>query len=207
MAIDKTQVTHVDPIGLGGLDWQWEHGDKFALIEAVALCTANDWDYPEWVRNIIGQAMANMYQAVYPEVDLDLSKPGRKRLPEARVDEGILALRLKKELAHSIDLLGLTIERTNAVKRRKETLRDLYLADIVAGRCTFVREPEPKFKGVNKAIGDLAVELEDGADPSPLEMYPEECFDASEHVIERAWKRYRDDMIRQYLDFPVDHLE
>ena len=41
MAIENTQVTRVDPIGLGGLDWQWENGDKFALVEAIALCAAN----------------------------------------------------------------------------------------------------------------------------------------------------------------------
>ena len=202
MKPEDTLVTHTDPIGLGGLDWQWEHGDKFALVEAIALCAANGWEYPEWVRKIVGEAMTNMYKAVYPEVDLNLSKPGRKRLPEIGVDEGELAERLKRELAHSLELLGLTMERTNAVKRRKETLRDLYLADIVAGRCTFIREPKPVFKGVNKAIGDLAVELEDGADPSPLEKYPAECFGASEHTIERAWKRYRNEMIQQYLDYP-----
>ena len=207
MTAKNTQITHADPIGLGGLDWQWEHGDKFALVEAIALCAANGWEYPKWVQKIIGQAMINMYQAVYPEVDLDLSKPGRKRLPKAGADEGKLADRLKKELAHSLDLLGLKMERTNAVKRRKETLRDLYLADIVAGRCTFIREPEPAFKGVDKAIGDLAVELKDGADPSPLEKHPEECFDASDHTIERAWKRYRDEMIQQYLDYPDDRSE
>ena len=207
MAIENTQVTHVDPIGLGGLDWQWEHGDKFALVEAVALCTANDWDYPEWVRKIIGQAMTNLYQAVYPKVDLDLSKPGRKRMPETRADEGKLALQLKKELAYSLDLLGLKMERTNAVKRRRESLRDIYLADILAGQCTFIREPKPTFKGVNKTIDKLAIELKEGADPSSLEKYPEECFDASEHVIGRAWKRYRDAMIQQYLEYPDDHFE
>jgi hypothetical protein len=207
MATENIIVTHSDPIGLGGLDWQWENGDKFALVEAIALCAANGWDYPDWVRNIIDQAMTNMYQAVYPEIDLDLSKPRRKRLPETQVDEGILADRLKKELAHSLDLLGLKMERTNAVKRRNETLRDLQLAEIVAGRCTFSREPKPAFKGVNKVIDSLAVDLKDGAEPPPLEKYPEECFDASEHVIERAWKRHRDEMIRQYLELPDDHFE
>lgn len=202
MTTKNNQVTHADPIGIGGLDWQWQNGDKFALVEAIALCTVNDWEYPEWVRKIIGEAMTNMYQAIYPEIDLNLSRPGRKRFPEIKADEKKLVDRLKKELAHSLDLLGLKMERTNAVKRRKETLRDLHLANIIAGRCKLIREPEPTFKGVDKAIGELAVELARGADPSPLEKYPEECFDASDHTIERAWKRYRDEMIQQYLEYP-----
>lgn len=207
MTTKDTQVTHNDPIGLGGLDWQWAHDDKFALVEAVALCTANGWNYPEWVRKIIGEAMTNMYQAVYPDVDLDLSKPGRKRLPEMDIDESLLADELKRELAYSLDLLGFTMERTNAVRRRKITARDLYLADLVASRCTFVRKPEPKFKGVNKVIQNLAAELMDGADPSPLEKHPEACVGANEHAIERAWKRYLGEMIQQYLDYPDDHTE
>jgi hypothetical protein len=201
------RIVDQEPAALLGLDWQWENGDKFALVEAIALCTTNEWEYPDWVQKIIGQAMVNMYQAVYPEVDLDLSKPSKIQLPKAGIDKGKLARRLKKELAQSLDLLGLKIDKSNAVKRRKETLRDLHLANIIAGRCKFIREPAPRFKGVDKAIDGLAVALADGADPSPLEKYPDECFDASDHIIKRAWKRHKDKMIQQYLIYPEVHPE
>ena len=190
------------PAALLGLDWQWENGDKFALVEAVAHCTENGWEYPDWVRKVIGEAMSNMYKAVYPDVDLDLSKPGRKRLPEMGVDESKLADRLKKELAHSLDLLGLAIEKTNAVRRRKITIRDLHLADFIAGLCQFVPGPNPKFKGVNKAIRKLAAELDYMDGDPPLKRYPVECWGAAEHIIKRAWKRHRDEMVALYSDLP-----
>lgn len=198
----NTTVGYKDPIGLGGLDWQWKQSDKFALVEAVALCSANGWTYPEWVRNIIGEAMMNMFKAVHPDVDLDMSKPGRRRLPGVGFDEKKQADRLKTELAHSLDLLGLAIEKTNAVRRRKITIRDLHLAEFIAGLCRFVREPNPKFKGVNKAIRKLAAELDYMDGDPPLKRYPVECWGAPEHTIKRAWKRHRDEMVALYSDLP-----
>jgi hypothetical protein len=182
---------------LGGLDLQWANGDKFALVEAVALCNANNWKYPDWVSKVIGKAMVDLYRAVYPDVDLVRDFIGKKNLPEISSNELKLAERLKGERGRTLEALGLTIDRANAVQRRKETLRDMQLAELVAERCRFVLKPKPRFRGSNKAIPKLTDEFEKSEG-----NFPAECRGASEHMIKRAWSRYRDEMVKLHLNFP-----
>jgi hypothetical protein len=189
------------PVALLGLDWQWENGDKFALVEAVALCTANGWEYPDWVRDKIGEAMTNLYQAVYPELELDVTNPKERSISILKFEEREIAKRLKQELAQSLDLLGLKIEKTNAIKRRRITIRDLHLANLVAEKCRFVERPRPGFRGINKAVSNLAAILQDDQQ-SKEERYPPECWGADEHVIMRAWKKHRASLTELYLSFP-----
>lgn len=195
------QIIDKEPAALLGLDWQWENGDKFALVEAVALCAANGWDYPKWVRGIIDGAMANLYRAVYPDVELDATSLRALPMPIDRTVEHDVANRLKRELAHSLDLLGLKIDRSNAIKRRRETLRNLHLAHAVGERCRFVDTPSPKFLGVNQAMARLAEDLQD-EERCIAGGFPADCWRADEQAIKRAWQTHRRHLLEYFGSLP-----
>jgi hypothetical protein len=202
MTKKDTIVEYSDPIALGGLDWQWEQGDRFALVEAVALCAANDWEYPQWARKIIDEAMTNMFRAVYPDIDLDRKSSSKKQAPSIGNDHRIQAKRLKNERRHSLEMLGLATDRASAVERRKQTLRNMYLAEEIACRCKFVREPKPRFVGVNKAKRKLAEELDkDSSNDQGRHSCPPECQRASDDMINRAWRKYRRAITQDYLNY------
>ena len=151
MTDSKTIIEFSEPIALAGLDEQWKQGDRFALVEAVALCAQNDWEYPNWVREAIDEAMTNMFLAVYPKADLDRLRPGNKNTDGIGLDAKLLADRLEKERRQSLDLLGLEIERNNPVKLRKRILRDAQIAELVAGKTVTKKKP-PRKSAVKKEM-------------------------------------------------------
>ena len=196
-------VEYREPIALAGLEEQWNRGDRFALIEAVALCAENAWEYPAWVRQTIDTAMTNMYKAVYPDDDLNRMRSGRKKGSGIGLDVKKVAKRLQRERPQALDLLGLEIEKDNSVNIRRRILRDAYLAELVARRSGFVSSPEPHFKGVGKAQDDLALQLSlDPNDPDTVERFHDECLGASDAMIKRAWEKHKDKIIALYRDAP-----
>ena len=206
MTDDNTIVEFSEPLALAGLDEQWKKGDRLALVEAVALCAQNKWEYPRWVREVIDEAMTNMFLAVYPNADLDRLRSGKKNLDGISFDTKSLADRLEKERRYSLDLLGLEIEKDNAVNLRKRILRDAQIAELVARRCKFVREPIAQFTGVNSALEYLAEKLAlDPDDQETEEHFPDECWGSTSSVIKRAWEKHKDKLISLYGEAP-EHI-
>ncbi len=209
MSNNDNTVEFSEPVGLAGLEEQWELGDRFALVEAIALCDKNGWEYLPWMKDIINAAMASLYQAAYPNVDLDRLRPGQKEPRAIRINEKELTSRLKRQRSNLLNLLGLEVEKDNFVNIRKRLFRDAYVAEWIARRCKFVMTPKPQFRGVNKAINDLAHRLSlDPNEPETTETFRDECWNASEYTIERAWKKHRDKLIALYRDSPQDtHID
>ncbi len=203
MTKTNTVIEFSEPIALAGLDEQWKQGDRFALVEAVALCAQNDWEYPRWVRDTIDEAMINMFLAVYPKVNLDRLRPGKKGPGGIGLDGKLLADRLEKERRQSLDLLGLEIEKDNPVKLRKRIFRDAHIAELVARRCEFIPGPPAHFNGVNRAIEHLTVTLAiNPDDPKTNDQFPDECWGASHSIIKRAWDKHKDKLASLYSNAP-----
>ena len=190
------------PPVLSSLKWQWDEGNRFALVEAIAVCAAYGWEYPEWVRGLIDDAMTNLFRAVHPRFEFPDEPPWPSLDLELNATDRKIAERLRKELPQSLDILGLTTDKANAIQRRNKVLRDYHLACEVAERCRLVPKLKPQFRGVNKAIRSLVEELaseETWRDKGRYRL-PGECLGASEDTIKRAWSKHRDWLVEVYLD-------
>ena len=86
----KKSDTFIDlgePLPLVGCSLRWLQGDKFALIEAIAICAARSLPYPEWVRAEIDKAMTSVFEAAFPGVDLTQDHPGMSDPPNPLVSD------------------------------------------------------------------------------------------------------------------------
>ena len=72
----NTIIKYKDDLILSACEFRWSKGDKFALIEAIAICAANDLQCPKWVRSQIDVAMTGIFEAVYPDQDLKDRRSG-----------------------------------------------------------------------------------------------------------------------------------
>jgi hypothetical protein len=198
-------VEFSEPLALAGLDEQWKHGDHLALIEAIALCHKNGWSFPDWVSNQIGETMAEAFLTLFPDTSLDrASEAGNKKL-EIPHDNGELADRHKKAGERVARRLGLKQQGTGVVEKSRKRRRDLELAFLIADRCRFDPNSRNSFIGVENAKTNLADAISNARDmrdwPSHISI---ECKDASEAVIDHAWKRYSGFVKATYAGLPAD---
>jgi hypothetical protein len=190
-------VEFSERLDLSALQWQWDHGDPLALMEAIALCAEQNLAYPSWVRQPIDQAFGRLYRAVYP----DLPPGGVKLERGERPERSQIAKDFAEAKIEALRGLGLAANRAQVLERRYQTLRDIELAAEVELRCRFVRNSKPRFIGVNKAIRSLEAEL---GDPDRRRAYPRECHGASEDTIKRAWSRHKASLLETRSDLPDD---
>ena len=198
----RTTVAFSEHLALAGLMEQWEKGDRFAIIETMAVCASYGEPYPDWVRQVLDEATRGLFEAAYHQVAKEVSPNDFSPRLEMR-DEKDFPYRFERARDHLLSSLGLAIDRDNSVKIRKRFLRDAYLAELVSKRCEFIHKPKPKFKGVNSAQEELAVLLAPSSEyTKELKNIPDECLGASDAMIKRAWELHKDKLIAFYLKEP-----
>jgi len=194
----ETVVTYSESLALAGLKEQWELGDPLAVVEAITICGKEKDPYPDWVCQVLNDAMTQVYVAVY-SIELD-NRAGKRPLIRS---EDELKWRLDRARDQLLQSLGLSADRDNAGKIRKRLLRDAYLAELIAQRCQFIATPTPAFKGVNKALDDLAeIFDENGDQDEKRRRLPSECWGAKSDTIKRAWSKHKDDLANFFLQNP-----
>lgn len=76
MITSNSIIEYQDDLIFAACEFRWSKGDKFALIEAIAICAANDLQYPKWVRSQINLAMTGIFEAVFRDQNLTNGRPG-----------------------------------------------------------------------------------------------------------------------------------
>lgn len=189
----ETVFEYSDPVETAGLQELWKAGDPLALVEAVVRCAKYGAPYPKWVYEIINSVMGDVYGAVF------LSNGGKEIM---RPDEEISA-RLQNSRDRLLKSFGLIFERDNPAKIRKRLLRNAFLAEEVARRCIFIPGSNPRFKGVNAAINELAIVLADRAENEDQKRkFPPEYIGVQDETIRRSWKAHRAKLTAFYKDNP-----
>ena len=195
-------VTLSEHLALEGLEEQWQEGDPLALVEAVTICGKEGDAYPEWVKQILDEAMTKLYEAVY---STESTSETHRKVASIKWIRNEREIKWRLELArdHLLVSLGLSSDRDNAGKIRKRLLRDAYLAELIAQRCEYIPTANKPFKGVGKALGDLAEMLEpDKEKPGKLRRFPQECWGAKPDTIKRAWTKHKDKLADCYANNP-----
>jgi len=213
---DETVTVFSEPIELAACTLRWDEGDRFALIEAVAICAGRQFDYPEWVRQQIDQAYTSIFLSVFPGVDLSKPLPGAWGYSDARArDESAVAASFDQAVARAIKRLCLSIDRQHVLQIRKQRIRDLRLSELVAELAKYKHTPRPSFVGVEQVIEKLAealnlrpnewarmhaentVLLNLNRIPVLVREVPPECRLATVDQIKRAWLRHRRELLAQ----------
>ena len=205
MTSSNTNVEFSEPIALAGLEEQWQQGDHLAFIEAIALCHVNGWPFPDWVSHQIGETMTEVFRGLFPDALLDQPSGTDKKKREIPHNNRELAARHKKASERAVRQLGLKQQGTGIVEKSRKRRRDLELAFLIAENCRFDPNARYFFVGVEDAKTHLAETISNARDkrdwPSQI---PIECKDATEAVIDHAWKRYSGFVKATYADLPAD---
>ncbi len=211
MNTPSTIIEFDDDFIFSACEFRWLKGDKFALIEAIAICAANDLEYPKWVRHQINSAMGGIFQAVFPDTPLEGGRPG---LGISSLPDGPELVKMKNKFKVSAkdanNLLSLKLDRRNIVETHIKAVRDFELAELVYRVAKFAINPSPHFDDITNTRNDLAAALH----LSPLEWQglvsadgiladingqslqirsvPAICRMATVDVIDDAWDAYKD---------------
>jgi hypothetical protein len=158
---DPTNVVeYADDLIFAACEFRWEKGDKFALIEAVAICAANDREYPQWVRYQINAAMTEIFSAVFPDVSL---VGGRKGLGISALPEGNELANMKESFSNSSDEakkhLSLSHDRLGVVDTHIKAVRNYHLAELVERFAVFEINSTPPFSKTTNVMKELATML------------------------------------------------
>ncbi len=204
MTNDQTIVEFSEPIALAGLEEQWEKGDRFALVEAIALCSENGWDHPQWVTDLVNAAATTVFRAVYPNHNLDRVNPRDTRDQADLISARNVSERLEKSRSDFLSVFGLSTAKDNAVKIRDRLLRDAYLAEEVARRCSQAVNIGGAFKGINKAIEEVTLIVVDDSERKEKSALPAVCRGASTDVITRAWRKHSKAILQFYSMHPEE---
>lgn len=194
----------------------WREGDRFAIVEAIAICAEHGREYPNWVTEQINEAFLQFYRATYQDADRWLGCYLRGSGGEGQTD-GVPETSVKRPSGEEMEkarqkvnkTLGFSVEKNSIVTRGRNRIRDLVLAELVADRVKIEWEPVPKFKKIRKAWLALEREL-DTRPPERRERLaagghlskryiPPECWNATKNIIEKAWGRWRPLLEEEYL--------
>ena len=205
MSKNKTVVEFSEPLALAGLEEQWNHGDHFALVEAIAICHVNDWPFPEWATNHIGTTMADIFQCLFPQRPLNKVDTGEGKTTFIPRHDEDLASRFKEASKHAIRRLGLRQQGTSVVEKSRIRRRDLQLVFLVAEECRYDPSARNVFVGIEIAKEKIARTISEARDKRVTPNHiPPECMDATEAVIDHAWKRYGGFVKEAYAGLPAD---
>lgn len=162
---DNKVIEYKDPLALAECEYFYtEYQDGLSLVEAIALCHLNDWEYPDWVKDVLGKAMLKLYQGTFPDAEMSEHKSIRtiKNTFDYR-DSSYASQRYRKAQKRVLKDLRLTIDRDSVIEAHKRTKRDQMLSELIAEYSDYIHAI-PKFKNdyaVMKALADvLAVDFE-----------------------------------------------
>ena len=217
-------VEYEDDLILSACEFRWSKGDKFALIEGIAICAANDLEYPKWVRSQIDVAMTGIFEAVFPDQDL---KDRRSGLGISYLLEGSKLTDMKDQFkeASKTAYRELCLKSdTHVLTTHINAVRDFYLADLVAKLATFEIDPAPRFSDVTEVKKKLeaplrhsraeweSIESDDGAlgqingKAIRARDVPAVCRMASFDVMDDAWDAYKEFLLADRIaKFEDDH--
>ncbi len=184
--------------------------DRFAIVEAIAICAEHGLGYPDWVKKEIDAAFLQFYRAVHPDADQRIGRgPGREhRIPEAPVETVRHAERTRARQAFN-EMLGLIPRGKSFVVQSRNSHRDRVLAVLVAEKSTFELEPEPHFSGVTKAVKELVHELSvrppERSERAAGRLFathyiPPEAWCVGEDIIMKAWSQFHSLLLEGYLE-------
>jgi hypothetical protein len=204
-------VEYADDLIFAACEFRWEKGDKFALIEAIAICAANDREYPQWVRDQINAAMTGIFGAVFPDVSL---VGGRKGLGISALIDTDRRLKMKAAFDRSTksakQLLSLSLDRKEIIGSHINAVRDFHLAELVERFADFKPNHKPQFQDTTKIMNDLAEALsltvsdwevcvDEDASFGPINgktvkfsTVEPVCRTASFNILRDAWREYRE---------------
>jgi hypothetical protein len=206
----KTIIEYNDDLILSACEFRWSKGDKFALIEAVAICAAQALPYPQWVRSQIDTAMTGIFEAVFPYQGLMNSRTGLgiSHLPDGTEKHGQKE-RFSKSIKEASKILSLK-SNTHVIDTHLNAIRDFELSELVYRVAKFAINPSPHFDDITNTRNDLAaalrlspdewqvLEIADGilADINgqslQIRSVPSVCRMATIDVIDDAWDAYKE---------------
>ena len=218
----STVVDYKDDLILAGCEFRWSKGDKFALIEAIAICAARDLSYPKWVRTQIDAAMIGIFKSVFPDQNLEASYTG---LGISYLPEGTELAELKDRFEHARREASKTLclaSNVHVLQTHINAIRDFHLAELVGRLAVFVIDPSPQFKGVTKVKNDLyralnltrdrweEVAAADGelavinGQSLRIRAIPPICRMATFDVIDDAWDAYKEFILAERISLYED---
>jgi hypothetical protein len=224
MTKSNTIIEYNDDLILSACEFRWLKGDKFALIEAVAICAANDLQYPKWVYSQINAAMTGIFEAVYPNQNLKDRRPG---VGISHLAVGSDFKNLKAEFKEALKTANKKLSLksdTHILTTHTIAVRDFHLAELVSMLADFIVNPSPRFDVTNNLKRDLEGALGisqnewDELEVSDSELgevnghllkaqeTPSLCRKASFDVIANAWETYKDFFLEdKTAKFEYDH--
>jgi hypothetical protein len=211
MNTPNTIIEYKDDLIFSACEFRWSKGDKFALIEAIAICAANDLQYPRWVRSQIDVAMTGIFEAVFPGTPLQGGRPGLgiSSLPDG-AELADLKDRFQASVKEASKLLSLKLERRNIIDTHIKAVRDFHLAELVATLAIFKVDPTPRFRNVTEVKRELSTALRHSSvEWSAIESgdsdlsqvcgrklhaheIPAVCRMATVDIIDDAWDAYKE---------------
>jgi hypothetical protein len=210
MNTHNTIIEYEDDLIFAACEFRWSKGDKFALIEAIAFCAANDLQYPKWVCSQVNLAMTGIFEAVFPDQTLKGSRLG---LGISYLPGGTEKRDLKSRFIDSIKVANKALSlksNTHVIDTHIKAVRDFELAELVYRVAKFTIDPSPRFDDITNTRNDLAAalnlspnewqELEkvDGILPDVngqslhIRTVPSICRTATVDVIDDAWDSYKE---------------
>jgi hypothetical protein len=210
MNTPKTIIKYEDDLIFAACEFRWSKGDKFALIEAIAICAANDLQYPHWVRAQINLAMTGIFEAVFPDEDLKGSRAG---LGISYLSKSSELKDMKDQFKEALKAANKKLSlksNTHVITTHINAVRDFQLAELVAALATFEIDPTPRFSDVDPVKKELSAALRhsreewnaietNNADLGQVKGktlrandIPAVCRMATFDVIDDAWDAYKE---------------
>jgi hypothetical protein len=184
MNTPSTIIEYEDDLILSACEFRWSKGDKFAFIEAIAICAARKLPYPNWVRDQIDAAMSSVFKAVFPDASVEEGRPGL----------GISYLPEGSELADMKENFSLVVKEaskalclksnTHVLNTHINAVRDFHLAELTSMYADFIVDPRPRFDGTTNVKRDLEGALDISKNEwEKLEASDEELAEVNGHVL------------------------
>lgn len=138
--IKQTVVEYTDPIALAECEYFYVHfQDGLSLVHAIALCHVNQWDFPLWVRNALGEAMSSLYEETFLNVSLQNKSGIRVYSHSFNTDEIKQVRQLYKGAYSKFQKdIKLSAERVSPIDIHFKTARDRAILQLIADYSDFV---------------------------------------------------------------------
>lgn len=188
-----TLVELGEDLRLAGLDEEYRNGDTFALIRAIGIsyqaasCDGKEVDFPQWVKDIIGQAMYNLWRTVDAESANSSTSEVNQRFKSARM--------------RAIKALSLSSEGRGSILRHETRRRDALLAEIMRELLTFDHVSQT-FKGVEEAKRQILEAFSDTQANTPLgrKLRKKRVEVVGEDALDKAWKKHRPALLQDEIE-------
>lgn len=209
----QTIVEYGDDFSTLNQDYFYHYySDVLSLIEVIATCHLNNQPYPVWVRKVMGEAMLDLYQEVFPGAQIEESEDG-KRIVNFIDDAGFKAARKRYIPARERALKNLKLNqsKTNAVNVHHKAVRDRAVVDLIIRYSTYTIGEQADFEEAYSVIRQLSdafsTDLEalqslyesDGflsgeinGQKLKARDVPPQCLNMTKEAMEHVWKLFKD---------------